>query len=380
MPPFEIHIPAEMIADLKTRLHATRWPNGIFQPADADGFGLAMQRDMIRHWADDFDWRAQEGRLNLLSQQMVTIDGQRLHVVHAKGKGPAPIPLVLTHGWPGSFLEFERILPLLTDPGAHGGNPQDAFDVVIPSIPGFGFSPPAMAVGMNSQKVAQLWAKLMTSLGYARFAAQGGDIGAGVSLWLARDHADRIIGVHLNYISAGFLPTIGPGDRPITAKEQGFFDRSKDFAATEGAYALQQSTKPQTLAYGLSDSPAGLAAWIAEKVYAWSDRRENPVPISLDVLLANISLYWFTNSLAGSFRIYKENRQNPLLFAPQERVDVPLGFADFPMELPTPPQSWVERVFPVHRWTEMPRGGHFAALEQPVLLAEDIRAFFRPLR
>lgn len=380
MRPFKIHIPDEVIEDLKARLRATRWPDGIFQRDDEDGFGLASQREQIRYWADDFDWRAQESRLNLLPQQLVTVDGQHLHVVHAKGNGPAPIPLVLTHGWPGSFLEFERILPLLTDPGSHGGDPLDAFDIVIPSIPGFGFSPAAKVAGVNSRRIADLWAKLMTSLGYDRFGAQGGDIGAGVSMWLARAHPERLIGVHLNYMSASSMPPIGADDEPVSEEEQAFLDRSREFAAFEGAYALMQSTKPQTLAYGLSDSPAGLAAWIAEKFHAWSDRRESSEPISLDFLLTNISLYWFTNALAGSFRIYKENRRNPLLFAPEERVDVPLGFAAFPMELPTPPRSWVERIFPVQRWTNMPRGGHFAALEQPDLLATEIRAFFRPLR
>ncbi|MDR3516035.1 MAG: epoxide hydrolase [Azospirillaceae bacterium] len=377
---FKISIEEKALEDLKTRLHSTRWPDGIFEEGDADGFCLSSQHNLIRYWTDVFDWRAQEARLNALPQQTVTIDGLRVHLIHARGHGPSPLPLVLTHGWPGSFLEFERIIPLLTDPGRHGGDPGDAFDVVIPSLPGFGFSAAPVGPGVSTRKIADMWASLMTSLGYDRFAAQGGDIGAGVSMWLARRHPRRMIGVHLNYIPGSYRPAIDPQESPLSADEQAFLNRSMQFAALEGAYAQLQSTKPQTLGYGLSDSPAGLAAWIAEKFYSWSDRRERPDPISLDVLLTNISIYWFTNTLVSSFRIYKENRLDPLHFGSGERVAVPFGFAAFPCELPTPPQSWVERVFSVNRWTDMPRGGHFAALEQPKLLADEIRAFFRPLR
>lgn len=378
---FRIDISAEQIEDLRRRLRATRLPSSLDADQWNDGASLVFTRRMAEYWLDRFDWRAQEARLNRLPQYLATVDGLDLHFVHQPGKGPAPLPLVLTHGWPGSFIEMEHIIPLLADPAAHGGDPADAFHVVVPSVPGFGFSASPTTSGVDAYRVAELWLKLMHGLGYERFAAQGGDIGAGVSTWLARRFPEQIIGVHLNYIPGSYRPPLGDGLPPITAEEQAFLHAAANWSNAEGAYAAEQGTKPQTLAYAMTDSPIGLAAWITEKFRTWSDCSGDVERVfTMDELLTNISIYWFGHMLDASFRFYKEGRRRPQTFAPSERVAPPLGVAAFPCELPTPPRSWVERVFNVQRWTPMPRGGHFAALEQPELLVEDIRAFFRPLR
>lgn len=381
MRPFQIRISDEQIKDLEQRLRATRAPGAIFQPGPEDGASLDFMQRLLSYWLHDFDWRAQEARLNRLPQFMSRVDGHDIHFIHQKGCGPDPLPLILTHGWPGSFIEFEQIIPMLTDPASHGGDARDAFDVVAPSLPGFGFSAPPTRPGVSSKQIAEIWRALMQQLGYERFCAQGGDIGAGVSIWLAALFPQSMIGVHLNYVSGSFRPPLGEAFPPVSEEENAFLQRLTNFAATEGAYAALQSTKPQTLAFSLADSPAGLAAWIAEKFLNWSDHDgdlESVIP--LDVLLTNVSLYWFGNTIDASLRLYKENRLQPLVFDRPCDSNVPFGFARFPRELPTPPRSWFERVFKVARWTEMPRGGHFAALEQPELLAEDIRRLFRPLR
>ncbi|MGH6760327.1 MAG: epoxide hydrolase family protein [Phyllobacterium sp.] len=378
---FKIHVSDDLIADLKARLRAARWPVTIDDMSWADGASLTAIQQLVRYWLQDFDWRSQEERLNRLPQFLMDVGGADIHFVHQKGVGPTPIPIILTHGWPGSFCEMEQILPLLTDPGAYGGDPADAFDVVVPSLPGFGFSVRPTRPGMSSKTIAMLWHQLMRELGYERFAAQGGDIGAGVSMWLARLFPASILGAHVNYIPGSFRPGLVDASQPPSSDENRFLQHAGRFSAEEGAYAALQTTKPQTLAFSLMDSPVGLAAWIAEKFHAWTDSRDAPeYGVSAEALLTDISLYWFSESIDASLRLYKENRLNPLAFEADERVDVPLGVAVFPRELPMPPRSWVERVFPVTRWTEMPAGGHFAALEQPELLAEDIRAFFRPLR
>jgi pimeloyl-ACP methyl ester carboxylesterase len=379
--PFTIAVTDAQLADLRSRLDSTRWPTALSVARWSDGADLSFMRRLMAHWVSGFDWRAQEARLNRLPQYKARVDGAEIHFVHAPGRGPAPMPLVLTHGWPGSFVEAERILPLLTDPAAHGGDAADAFEVVVPSLPGYGFSPAPAGPGTSARRIAEQWHKLMLGLGYPRFAAQGGDIGAGVSAWLARLYPDAVVGAQLNYIPGSYRPPLGGDEPPVTADEQRYLDTIAQWTLLEGAYAHVQVTKPQTLGFALTDSPVGLAAWIVEKFASWSDCDGDIEHVfDLDTLLTNISLYWFSDTLVGSLRLYKENRLNPLAFCPGERVIPPIGVAVFPRELPMPLRSWVERVFGVRRWTTMPQGGHFAALEQPELLAEEIRQFFRPLR
>lgn len=379
--PYTLAIPDAALADLAQRLANARWADALDSDSWADGTNPAYLARVISHWRERFDWRAQEQRLNRLPQFITEVDGQGIHFIHQRGRGPAPLPLVITHGWPGSFIEIEPLLPLLADPAAHGGDAADAFDVVVPSLPGYGASPAPRQAGTGSRRIASLWQGLMAQLGYPRFGAQGGDIGAGVGLWLAREHAEQVLGVHLNYVPASFRPPLGEGQPPLSSEEQAYLERLAAFAASEGAYALLQGTKPQTLAFALADSPLGLAAWIIEKFHAWSDHGGDLEQVlDLDTVLTDISLYWFSASLQASLRLYKENRQQPLAFYPGERPQVPLGVALFPKELPMPPRSWLARSFDVQRWDYQRKGGHFAALEQPQLLAEEIRAFFRPLR
>lgn len=379
--PFHIHVPDADLHELRNRLDSARFPTPIDADSWDDGTSLEFLQRLRGHWLHTFDWRVHERRLNLLPQFVARIDGIDIHFVHQRGKGPSPLPLIITHGWPGSFIEMERIIPLLTDPAAHGGDRRDAFDVVVPSLPGFGFSSAPVSPGVSSRRVAKLWLDLMSALGYARFAAQGGDIGAGVSVWLARLSAERLIGVHLNYVPGSFRPPLGPDMPPVSKDERTFLDKAAAWASLEGAYAAVQSTKPLTLSYALTDSPIGLAAWMSEKFRSWSDCDGDIERIfTLDELLTNISMYWLRSTLTASLRMYKENRLDPLVFEKRLANSPPVAFAAFPRELPTPPRSWVERALDVQRWATMPRGGHFAALEQPELLAEDIRQFYRPLR
>jgi pimeloyl-ACP methyl ester carboxylesterase len=379
--PFAIHVDDARLDDLRGRLRSSRLPGSLDDDSWEDGAGLAFMRWLVDRWANGFDWRTQEARLNEMPHFMTEIDGTDVHFVHRRGQGPAPMPLILTHGWPGSFVEMEQIIPLLADPGAHGGDPADAFHVVVPSLPGFGFSGAPREPGFGPHHIAGLWRTLMSRLGYARFGAQGGDWGASVSTWLAHRFPADVVGIHLNFIPGSYRPPLGEGQAPLTAEEQDFIDRMRNWQDGEGAYGHVQGTKPQTLAYALADSPVGLAAWIAEKFRSWSDCDgdvERAIP--LDDLLTNISLYWFGGSVEATLRLYKEGRRRPVSFGPGERVSPPLGVALFPKELPMPPRSWVDRCYTVVRWTPMPKGGHFAAMEQPTLLAEEIRSFFRPLR
>lgn len=379
--PFKIHVPEERLIDLRERLSRVRWPVSLDEEGWADGTSLAFMQRLVAHWRDRFDWREQEARLNTFSHFTATVDGADIHFIHHKSAAANAFPLVLTHGWPGSVVEMTHIIGLLTDPAAHGGDPADAFDVVVPSLPGYGFSPAPKTTGVGSREIAGLWHGLMQGLGYQRFGAQGGDIGAGVSTWLARRFPRDVVGIHLNYIPGGFRPHVDEQTAPLTDEERAFQATAAAWYAEEGAYAALQGTKPQTLAYSLADSPVGLAAWISEKFRSWSDcGGDLESVVAMDELLTDISLYWFNDSITASLRLYKENRARPHVFEPGERVTPPMGMALFPKELPTPPRSWVERAYDVKRWEVMPRGGHFAALEQPELLAAEIRAFFRPLR
>lgn len=377
---FQINIGDDALDDLHRRITQTKWPASIDPEGWDDGSSLRFMRELVDYWQGEFDWRAQEGRLNLLPHFVAEIDGFKIHYIHVKGRGPSPTPLIMTHGWPGSFLEMERVIPLLTDPGAHGGDPEDAFDLIVPALPGYAFSSAPPKAGISPFEIAGLWHKLMLGLGYTNFGAQGGDIGAAVSSWLAFRFPKDVVGIHLNYIPGSFRPPIGDGLPPLTPQEAEFKKIAAEWADKEGAYAHLQGTKPQTLAYGLSDSPVGLAAWIVEKFRSWSDCDGNILDVfSMDTLLTEISLYWFSGSLDASFRLYKESRAHPLSFEKGERILPPVAISHFAKELPQPPRSWVERVYNVVRWSEHAAGGHFAAMEKPGELVADIRSHFRAL-
>ncbi|SEO81089.1 epoxide hydrolase family protein [Actinacidiphila rubida] len=377
--PFTPHTPPAALDDLRARLRATRWPD---VPEDA-GWGMGADvdylRELVTYWEREFDWTAQEAALGLLPHFRVRLGGLGIHYVHVRAAataGPA-MPLVLGHGWPDAFWRYVKVIPLLTDPGAHGGDPADAFDVVVPDMPGYGYSDRPAGEPLNSIAVAGLWAELMSVLGYPRFGAAGGDIGSHVSRYLALDHPDRVVAVHR---TDGGVPLVTPGRPELAPEEREWIDGVAAWGAAEGAYAAMHRTKPQTAAVGLSDSPAGLAAWIVEKLRAWSDcGGDVERSFTKDEILTLVSLYWFTGTIGSSMRMYRANGSIP----PEQlarRVEVPSGFALFPGDIVRPPRAWLERTANVVRVTEPPRGGHFAPFEEPALYAEELRAFFRPFR
>ena len=379
--PFRIHVDDEVLADLRTRIHNTRWPDPAPGPAWSQGTDLPYLRDLLAYWADGFDWRARERELNTLSHRMVTIDGLRLHTVHERAKGGGGIPLVLTHGWPSTFVELLPLVPLLTDPAAHGID-GPAFDVVVPSLPGYGFSQRPPRTGVDYRFVAGLWHRLMRALGYSRYGAHGTDFGAGVATYLALDEPASVIGIHLTNLEIS--PSVGPGSRPPSAEEQTYLVQRERWDDVERGYSAIQSTKPQTVGYGLTDSPAGLAAWIVEKWRSWSDSHGDlDAHIPRDTLLTILTIYWATRSITPSMRDYFDNRWSTDALGPEDRVEVPTGFALFASEFVpegVPPREWAERRYAIRRWTPMPRGRHFAATEEPELLARDLVAFFAELR
>ena len=378
---FQIRVFDVEIDDLRRRLRASRWPSATPSEPWQQGTDTTWLRELVRYWAESFDWRAAERGMNQQPQFIADVNGQRVHFVHQRGIGPRPYPLVITHGWPGSFFELHALAERLRDPAAFGADPNDAFDVVIPSLPGFAFSPAPATAGTSAFQVADLWASLMRGLGYQRFGAQGGDLGAGVSVALASRHSPVVDGIHLNFLPSSYEPAIEATDSPITIAEQNYLREKAEWAALEGGYAHMHGTKPHTLAASLNDSPTGLAAWIGEKFRAWSDC-DGVIEsrFSKDELLTNLSLYWYTQSIGTAIQMYWENRLQPMRFTPGQRVLPPVGFAHFPKEINHPPCEWLERVFTVAQWTDMPRGGHFAAMEEPELLAADIRSFFRRFR
>ncbi len=378
--PFSIPFSQQAVDDLRVRLDQTRWPDEIPDSGWAYGFDLRFLQEICGYWRERFDWKAQVEQLSAFHHYRYSSDGVRTHFLHERGKGPAPIPIILTHGWPGSFLEMMRIIPLLTNPAAHGGDMADSFDVIVPSLPGYGFSDRPSHRGMNLFRTAELWVRLMEELGYGRFAAQGGDLGASVTTILGLRHAQRIIGIHLNFVPGSFGPSLEPGTELAPVEEE-FLKEIPRRYDENGAYAHLQRTRPQTAAYGLNDSPAGLAAWILEKFREWSDCDGDLYNrFSRDELLANVTLYWMTETIHSSFRMYFEGRKAPLQFGPADFVQVPCAIAHFPKELLFPPRAWIERGYNIQQWTDMPRGGHFAAAEEPELLAKDIRTFFRRFR
>lgn len=373
--PFKIQVPETVLRDLQTRLRNTRFPQEIPNTNWDYGTDLAYLRSLVSYWRDDFDWRAQERKLNELPQFKTTIDGLEIHFIHVKSREPRAFPLALTHGWPGSIVEFTKVLGPLTDPVRFNGRAEDAFDVVAISLPGFGFSEKPRERGYSPEKIGTLIAKLMARLGYTRYGLQGGDWGGIISRLVAINDASHVAGLHLNFCLAGPTDPVNAGV-PLSELQRAQA-RQADME-NERAYQQIQGTKPQTLGFALDDSPAGLAAWIVEKFRSWCDCDGNiESRFTKDELLTNITVYWVTQTGTSSARIYYENRIAP---PRQERVSVPTACALFPKEIVVPARKWVEARYNLVRWTEMPRGGHFAALEQPDLLVEDVRDFFRGIR
>ena len=379
--PFTIAVENSVLDDLRQRLADTRWPDEIPNTGWDYGSNLTYIKELVDYWRTDFDWRAQEAELNAFNHFKSEVDGLDIHFIHEKGKGPNPIPLIITHGWPSCFFEMTKIIPLLADPASYGGDAADSFDVVAPSLPGFGFSDHAQDRGMEIQRVAGMWNKLMSqNLGYPKFGAQGGDIGSGVTARLGFAHSDTLYGIHLTSITRP-TPYLGPGSKPVTDAEQALITQRDKWFQDEGGYNHIQGTKPQTLAYGLNDSPVGLAAWIVEKYRTWSDcGGDVEKSYTKDELLTIVTIYWVTQTISSSTRMYFENQKHLWTMERDQKVPTPAGMAMFPQEISKPPREWGERSYHVRRWTEMASGGHFAALEEPQLLAEEVRAFFRDFR
>jgi pimeloyl-ACP methyl ester carboxylesterase len=376
--PFVVDVPQASLDDLRERLARTRWPDEVDGAGWDYGVSLAYMRELLEYWRTGFDWRAAERAMNAVPHFRARVDGVGIHLVHQRGRGPAPIPLLITHGWPSSFVEMLELIPLLADPGAHGGDPADAFEVIVPSVPGFGFSD-RPGRGMTRSRVAGLWATLMDGLGYPRYAAHANDIGAVISAWLAADHPDRLIALHT--LMPNFPPPVIDADaRPLTAAEQAFARLQERWEREEGGYNRIQESRPQTLAYGLHDSPAGLAAWIVEKWLAWTgEPGEVARRFSRDLLLANVTLYWLTGTANAANRSYFERARETRRIS--ARIAVPTGVALTTEPIQRPPRELAERSFAdIRRWVDLPRGGHFVAAEAPEELARELREFFRPFR
>ncbi len=380
--PFTIHIPQADLDDLQDRLKRTRWPDEVDDAGWDYGANLAYMQDLIAYWSTTFDWRVQEQTINTFANFRAEIDGVGIHFIHECGKGPNPIPLILTHGWPSSFAEMLKIIPMLTDPNRYGADPADSFDVIVPSIPGFGFSDRPLQRGMTRSRVADLWVRLMEELGYSRFAAHANDIGAVITCYIARDHPGHLLGYHT--LMPHFPPPSFGTDTSTTMSEaeRRFTACNEQWEREEGGYNLIQETKPQTLAYGLNDSPAGLAAWIIEKWRSWGAIDGHiERSFTMDELLTNVTIYWVTQTANSSSRSYYERARDQRRFGLNPHITVPTGVALTMETVQRAPREWVERVYTdIRHWTEFDHGGHFLATEDPALLAADIRTFFRKLR
>jgi pimeloyl-ACP methyl ester carboxylesterase len=376
---FEIRVDDAVIEDLHRRIRRARWPSAVHGEGWLLGSDVEYIRELSAYWIDGYDWRAHERALNeRLPGWIATLHGAQVHFARLPGRGPAPLPLLLLHGWPGSFVEMAKVAPALADPAAHGGDPADAFEVVVPSLPGHGFSTPPASPGFGADQCADLMCALMTDvLGFGRgFVAQGGDRGAFVSAGLGHRHPSAVRGIHLN-MATGIM---GTGDEQ-SEDEQRFQREQIAFLAREGGYIAIQGTRPQTLGVGLNDSPVGLLAWIVEKWRAWSDCNGDVEScFTKDELLTNVMIYWVTATIRPSMHYYYEHRAHPPVAMRSERVDVPTAIAMFPKEVMQVPRGAVERKYDVRRWTEFDHGGHFAAMEQPDALITDIRAFGRQFR
>jgi microsomal epoxide hydrolase len=373
--PFRIDIPQADLDDLQARLARTRWPDQL--PGVGWDYGIPLEyvKELAEYWRTSYDWRAHEKRLNAFAQFTTTIDGQNIHFLHVRSPEPDALPLIITHGWPGSIAEFMEVIGPLTDPRAHNGDPADAFHLVVPSIPGFGFSGPTGDRGWNVRRVALAWDELMQRLGYQRYGAQGGDWGSSISRELGLIVPEHLVGVHLN-----MLFSQGPDDvTDLTDEEQARLQALRQFRTTGSGYGAIQSTRPQTLAYGLTDSPAGQLAWIAEKFGEWTDGGLPDEAVDRDQLLTNVMLYWLTGTAGSSARLYYEAAHSGT-WGPPVTSTAPTGVAVFPREIAPPIRRFAELSNNIVHWAEFDRGGHFAAMEAPDLLVGDVREFFRPLR
>jgi pimeloyl-ACP methyl ester carboxylesterase len=372
--PFRVHVADEDLADLRDRLARTRWAEPATVEDWSQGVPLPYLQDLCRHWADGYDWRAREARLNTFPQFRTELDGLGIHFLHVRSPEPGALPLVITHGWPGSVVEFLEVIGPLTDPAAHGGDPSDAFHVVCPSLPGYAWSDKPTAAGWGVDRIARAWATLMARLGYDRYGAQGGDWGSAVTTALAQVDAAHLAGIHLNMAVAGPAPE----DGEPTASETEALAAMSHYMEKESGYSQQQSTRPQTLGYGLVDSPVGQCAWILEKFCSWTDTGGDPVgALGADRILDNVMLYWLPGAGASSARLYWESFRS---FG-RDPVGVPAGVAVFPKELFRPSQRWAARQYTdIRHWAELDRGGHFAAFEQPELFVDQLRTFFRMVR
>ena len=374
--PFQVDVPEPVLADLRERLRGTRYPDEI--PGSDWGYGtnLAYLKELVGYWTDEFDWRAQERRINGFDHFKTVIDGLDIHFIHQRSPVEDATPLLISHGWPGSFLEFMKVIGPLTDPVAHGGRAGDAFHVVVPSIPGFGFSDKPRQRGYGPARMGDIFAKLMERLGYERYGVQGGDWGSAITTRIAAEHPDRVIGLHLNLVGAGPPPGVEDPEAGVPARELERMREREAFWAPEQGYFAIQATRPQTIGYALNDSPAGLAAWIIDKVHVLCDcPGGHEDKFTKDELLANITLYWVTGTPTSAARIYYEAGRDQGEYL-QGYIDVPTAAALFPKEVYLPPRKWAEARYNIVQWTEMPRGGHFAALEEPELYIEDVRKFF----
>jgi microsomal epoxide hydrolase len=377
--PFAISVPEAELADLRARLVATRWPEPSPGGGWDEGTDIGWLRALCEYWADGFDWRAQESLLNAWPQLRVQVDDHVVHCVHVPGSGPDPLPLVATHGWPSTWFEFHEVIGPLTDPARHGGDPADAFSLVVPSLPGYGFSDAPSEPGFGATQVADVWVGLMDALGYDRFGSHGGDWGAAVTTALGARHPQRMIGLHLTMAA----PPIDPA--ALTADQRAWWDRLQEYREREWGYVHLQRTKPQTPAVALNDSPAGLAAWILEKWWRWSDcedehgARDLLRTYSRDELLTTVTIYWVTRTIGPSMRMYRESFGPGAVIAQPQRIDVPTGLSVF-RDPNAPPRELVEPWYDLRRYTVTERGGHFPALENPDALVREVRDFFRPLR
>jgi pimeloyl-ACP methyl ester carboxylesterase len=386
--PFRINVPEEALVELRRRIAATRWPDKETVPDPSQGVQLATIQELARYWATDYDWRKVEARLNALPQFITAIDGLEIHFIHVRSKHPNALPLIVTHGWPGSIIEQLKIIDPLTNPTAHGGSASDAFDLVIPSLPGFGFSGKPTTIGWDPQRIARAWTVLMRRLGYTRFAAQGGDWGAMVADVMATQAPPELLGIHVNWPFTvppdidKAIQTGNPLPSDLSADERHACEQLDFFYKTGVGYALEMKNRPQTI-YGMEDSPVGLAAWLIDhdaRSYALIARvfDGQTEGLTRDDVLDNITLYWLTNTAVSSARIYWENKF--AFFAPKH-VAIPVAVSAFPDEVLQTPRSWAERAYPkLIYYNKLDEGGHFAAWEQPQLFSEEVRAGFRPLR